>query len=471
MKNFMRSELKWKVATLRSWLIGAACVLFCVVAAGQSKNDAALKARLEEVVKAYANRGAFMGSVLVVEDANVLLDKGFGTADLEWNAPNDPTVKFHIGSLTKQFTAALILQLQDEGKLRVEDPLVKYLPGAPKSWANITIAELLGHTAGLPNFIADPAYRAWSMSSHTPTEELALFRDKPLDFEPGSKFAYSNSNYAVLGVIIEKVSGKSYAQLLRERILTPLGMNDSGLDLDDLVISKRAQGYLPAKDGFSRVRPESMTVAWSVGGMYSTTGDLLRWERGLFGGKVISAAALKAMTTPGKGGYGMGVFVNEENGQTVVGHGGSIEGFNAHLKYFPQRKIAVVVLGNVDVFVADTIAAQLTNVVFGKPVTLPGEQKKVAISKEELQRFVGVYSMPAIGPGFTLTVALSGDSISAQFTGRDVNLLEYQGVKDGHPRFYSPKELAEFEFVPGANGSIASFVLHVAGENIPGDKR
>src|SRR5262249_7240385 len=154
----------------------------------------------------------------------------------------------------------------------------------PRSWEKITVAELLGHTSGIPNFIGDPAFQAWSMSPHTPAEELALFRDKPLDFEPGTKYAYGNSNYAVLGVILEKISGKSYAQLLRERILAPLGMSDSAVDSDELIISKRAQGYMPAEHGFARVRPESMTVAWAVGGMCSTTGDLLRWERGLFGG-------------------------------------------------------------------------------------------------------------------------------------------------------------------------------------------
>ena len=167
----------------------------------------------------------------------------------------------------------------------------------------------------------------------------------------------------------------------------------------------------------------------------------------------------------------MGVLVHEEDGLTFVGHGGSIEGFNAHLAYMPQRKLGIVVLSNVNVFVSDTIAAQLLNAMLDKPVTLPGERKKVAITKEELARFVGVYSMAAIGPGFTLTITVSGSSISAQFTGREPTMLEYQGVKDGHPRFYSPKEFAEFEFVPDTNGSIVSFVLHVGGENVPGQKR
>jgi CubicO group peptidase (beta-lactamase class C family) len=457
-------------AIWRGWLIAVAWVLLNLNASSEAK-AATASGRLDQVVQSFVDRGTFMGSVLVVEGDDILLNKGYGTADLEWNRPNDPNVKFHIGSLTKQFTAALILQLQDEGRLRVGDPVGRYLADAPKSWAKITVADLLGHTSGIPNFIGDPAFPAWSMSAHTPAEELALFRDKPLEFEPGSKYSYSNSNYTVLGIILEKVTGKSYGQLLRERILAPLGMKDSGLDSDDLILPRRAQGYVPAQNGFARSRPESMSVAWAVGGMYSTTGDLLRWEHGLFGGKVMSAASLKAMTTPGLGSYGMGVIVRRENGLTFVDHGGSIEGFNAHLTYIPEKKIGIVVLGNVDVFVADTIAAQLANAMLGNPVTLPQARKTVEISRQELARFVGVYSIPAIGPGFTLTISFSGDFLSAQLTGREPTTLEYEGVKSGHPSFYAAQDAAELEFIPEADGSIKSFVLHVAGENVPGTRQ
>jgi CubicO group peptidase (beta-lactamase class C family) len=452
------------------WLIAVAWMLLSLNAAAEVK-AAAPQAGLDEVVRSFFDRGTFMGSVLVVQGDEVLLNKGYGSADLEWNRPNDPTVRFHIGSLTKQFTAALILQLQDEGRLRVGDPVSRYLPDAPKSWEKITLADLLGHRSGIPNFIGDPAFRAWSMSERTPAEELALFRDKPLEFAPGSRYSYSNSNYTVLGIILEKVTGKSYGQLLRERILAPLGMDDSGLDSDDLILPRRAQGYVRTQNGFARSRPESMSVAWAVGGMYSTTGDLMRWERGLFGGKVMSPTSLKAMTTPGLGGYGMGLLVREENGLTFVDHGGSIEGFNAHLTYIPERKIGIVVLSNVDVLVPDTIAVQLANVLLGKPVNLPHARKAAAITRQELARFVGVYSIPAIGPGFTLTISLAGETLSAQLTGRQPSTLEYEGVKAGHPSFYAAQESAELEFIPEADGSIRSFVLHVGGENVPGSRQ
>ena len=186
------------------------CILACAMGKAQSADDAAVKARLDQVAASYTNNNAFMGTVLVVEGDRVLLNKGYGMADLEWGNANAPDVKFRLGSVTKQFTAALVLQLQDEGKLKIEDPVSKYLPDAPAAWAKITVAELLGHTSGIPSFTGLKEFPVWSMSPHTTDEELALFRDKPLEFEPGSKFEYSNSNFEVLGAIVEKVSGKKY---------------------------------------------------------------------------------------------------------------------------------------------------------------------------------------------------------------------------------------------------------------------
>src|ERR1700733_7519929 len=171
--------------------VAAACVLVCVTALAQTTDSAAVKARLEEVAKSYTTGNAFMGTVLVAEGDHILLDQGYGMADLEWNIPNSPEAKFRLGSLTKQFTATLVLLLQQDGKLHIEDPVGKYLTDAPKNWEKITLANLLGHTSGIPNFTSDKDFGAWGMSKPTTAEEIAFFRDKPLEFEPGSKFAYS----------------------------------------------------------------------------------------------------------------------------------------------------------------------------------------------------------------------------------------------------------------------------------------
>src|ERR1700738_236873 len=206
---------------MNRWIVGAVCAGACALgtaSVGSQGPDDAVKSRLDQVAQSYTKDNAFMGTVLVVEGDKVLLDRGYGMADLEWNIPNVPEAKFRLGSLTKQFTATLVLLLQQDGKLNINDPVSKYLPDSPKTWEKITLANLLGHTSGIPSFTEMQEFGVWRMSPHTKDEELALFRDKPLDFEPGSKWAYSNSNFEVLGAVIEKVSGRKYGDLLRERI-------------------------------------------------------------------------------------------------------------------------------------------------------------------------------------------------------------------------------------------------------------
>ena len=273
--------------TLYQIIIGAVALALGTFAAVAQETNAVQKAeRLDAIAKSYTTDNAFMGAVLVAEGDRTLLDKGYGMADLEWSVPNTPDVKFRLGSLTKQFTAALVL-LRTRWYLHVEDPIHKYLPDTPKSWEAITIADLLGHTSGIPNFTDDKAFATWSMSAHTHEEEFAFFReDKPLAFVPGSKFAYSNSNYEVLGTLIEKVTGRTYSDLLKERIFQPLEMVNSGLDTDELILPKRAQGYQPGEAGLVHARSESMTIPWVAGSIYSTAaiycggGSMGSWRQG-----------------------------------------------------------------------------------------------------------------------------------------------------------------------------------------------
>jgi CubicO group peptidase (beta-lactamase class C family) len=257
---------------------------------GQSTSDPVatpLKKRMEQIVSSYTAANAFMGTVLVSDGDRVLLSSGYGSADLEWNIPNAPDVKFRIGSLTKQFTAALTLLLQQDGRLDIKDPVSKYLPDTPPAWEKVTLEELMGNTSGIPDFTGFKQFEVWGMSPHTVDEELEFFKSKPLDFEPGSKWAYSSSNFEVLGAVIEKMTGKRYGDLLQERLFGPLGMKNTGLDVDGLILAKRAQGYRPGATGLLSVRSLSMTVPWAAGSMYSTTEDLLKWEHALFGGRVL----------------------------------------------------------------------------------------------------------------------------------------------------------------------------------------
>lgn len=434
----------------------------CRVNGAQQSNIAAVKARLDEVASSYTAGNAFMGSVLVASGNEILLDRGYGMADLGWDIPDAPDVKFRLGSLTKQFTATLVLLLQQDGKLRIDDRISKYLPGTPKSWQNITLLELLRHTSGIPDFTRDKDFATWSQSPRSVEEKLAFFRDRPLHFEPGSSFEYSNSNYEVLGAVIEKVSGEAYGELLRKRIFMPLSMKDSGLDTDELILTKRAQGYKMEQEGLFLARSESMSVPWAAGAIYSTTGDLLRWERGLFSGKVLSEASLSAMTTPGKGNYGLGVYVSEQSGLKVIKHSGRIEGFSTFLSYVPERRIAVVVLSNVvlsnaNVSAPDTMGRQLLDVVLGNPVVLGKERKAIPISIEELAKFEGSYE---IAPGISFTLTVDNGVLTIKEDGGPASPMFYEGIVNGRPSFYLSTDSPEIQFIPDTKGTMASMVFH-----------
>ena len=333
------------------------CALLLAVSAGAQSS---VSQQMDAAVQAYVNKHEYMGTVLVVKRGKVLLDKGYGMADAEWSIPNAPDTRFRLGSITKQFTAASVLLLEERGKLKTEDLVSKYLPSTPKAWEKITLAELLTHTSGIPNVTDFAGYDQWSAAVKTRAELLAKFRDLPLDFEPGTKYNYSNSGYDVLGMVIEKVSGQDLGVFLQENIFGPVGMKESRLGVDTMILPHRAVGY-ELKDGvLARAGYTSTSVSFAAGAIHSTTHDLLKWENALFGGMVLTPASLTKMTTPVKALHGMGVVMGEVAGHKTVMHSGSVYGFNNYMTYFPAEDIKVIVLGNESGKAPDRIMEELS---------------------------------------------------------------------------------------------------------------
>jgi CubicO group peptidase (beta-lactamase class C family) len=368
-------------------------------------------ARMDQIIQSYVANHQFMGTALVARGSQVLLSKGYGSANLEWDVPNAPNTKFRLGSVTKQFTAACILLLEERGKLSTGDPVKKYMPDAPAAWDKITLYHVLTHTSGLPSFTGFPDYAKLEPFATTPAELVARFRDKPLDFEPGEKWNYSNSGYVLLGYLIEKLSGDKYEKFVRDNLFTPLGMKDSGYDSNSAVIPHRASGYAPGRNGLENAGFIHMSVPHGAGALYSTTEDLLKWEQGLFGGKVLQAASLEKMTTPFKNNYAFGLGVETSGGRKVIAHGGGIEGFNTELQYYPEDKLTVVVLGNVNGGAPGEIAKKLAAVAHGETVKLQSERKEVTLDSKVLNRYVGAYQM-AQGPAMLIT--LEGNQLSSR---------------------------------------------------------
>jgi len=422
---------------------------------------------MEQIIQSYVADHKFMGSVLVARDGKTLLDKGYGFANLEWQVPNTPTTKFRIGSITKQFTAASILLLEERGKLKTDDPVKKYMPDAPAAWDKITIFHLLTHTSGIPNFTGFPDYATRQLQAITPQQLVDWFRDKPLEFEPGTKWNYSNSGYVLLGYLIEKISGQSYADFVQQNIFTPLGMKDSGYDSNSAVIERRAAGYSPGKNGPENAGFVNMTVPLSAGALYSTTEDLLRWEQGLFGGKLLSPASLAKMTTPFKENYAFGLGVSTEGGHKVIAHNGGIQGFNTALAYYPDDKLVVAVLGNLNGGAPDQIANSLGKVALGEKVVLPTERKEITLPPQVLQKYAGNYEL-----------TFPGQNVPFVITFEDGKLLAQLGQQPKFPIFAESETLffykvvdAQLEFTRNEKGQISGLVLHQNGRDTKGVKK
>ena len=363
---------------------------------------------MDQVVQSYVAGHRFMGTALVARGGQVLFSKAYGMADLEWDAPNTPNTKFRLGSVTKQFTAASILLLEERGKLKVSDLVKTYVPDAPAAWDKITIFHLLTHTSGIPNFTGFPEYRKLEPFATTAAELVKVFRDKPLDFEPGEKWSYSNSGYLLLTDLLEKVSGENYEKFVRENIFAPLGMRDTGYDSNSAVIPHRASGYVSVNGTFENAGYINMTVPQGAGGLYSTTEDLLKWEQGLFGGKVLKAESVARMTTPFKNQYAFGLVVDTTNRHKVISHGGGIEGFNTELAYYPEDQLTVVVLANVNGPAPEEIARKLGALAHGETVTMPGERKEITLDPEVLSRYTGAYQ---VAPGATMLITLDKNQL------------------------------------------------------------
>jgi CubicO group peptidase (beta-lactamase class C family) len=412
-------------------------------------------ARMDQVVQSYVANKTFMGTALVAKGDHVLFSKGYGFANLEWNIPNAPNTKFRLGSVTKQFTAASILLLEERGKLKTDDPIKKYIPEAPAAWDKITLFHILTHTAGIPNFTSFPDYPKIGPFPTTAAKLLESFRDKPLDFDPGTKWNYSNSGYVVLTYVIEKVSGESYEKFVRDNIFTPLGMKDSGYDSNEAIIPNRASGYSPGRNGFENAGFVHMTVPQGAGALYSTTEDLLKWEQGLFGGKVLKPESLEKMTRPFLQNYAFGLSVETLSGRKVISHNGGIQGFNTNLTYYPDDKLTIVVLSNVNGPAPDELARKLAAVAHGEQVKLQTERKEITLDPKVLARHVGAYQM---GPGMNMLVTLQNNQLFTKL-GNQPDVAVYP---ESETMFFLKVVDAQVEFPDSTR-----LILHQNGRDMP----
>jgi CubicO group peptidase (beta-lactamase class C family) len=417
-------------------------------------------------------------AVFIARDGKKLLEKGYGLAQVEASAPITCDTRFRIGSITKQFTAAAILKLQEQGKLNVNDPISKYFPDWPKG-REVTLRHLLTHSSGIHNFTAKPGFQT-NVTATTPLETLiSSFKNDPYDFNPGQQFRYCNSGYVLLGAVIQKVAGETCASYLRKTFFKPLGMNDTGVYPSDAPLTNEALGY-SYKDGSVRRSVDwDMSNVPAAGNLYSTARDLSLWNEALFGGRVLSAASLEAAFTVGvldgddpshaeDTGYGYGWTIDRLNGAREISHGGELAGFGSYLLRLPEYKLTVVVLLNcvpqLPKLQQWVLAREIARLALG-PELPPQQEPKVAahVPSAALDAIAGRYDMRN---GMTLTITRENGRVFMEITGRK----KFEILPKSDRTFFVESDAAEATFVRNVNGQVVKVILKQGGERIDAPK-
>jgi D-alanyl-D-alanine carboxypeptidase len=305
----------------------------------------------------------------IIRDGKTIKTAAYGLANVELNVPAKLDTVFEIGSITKQFTAAAILMLAQEGKLSVDDKISKYLKDTPEAWANVTIRHLLTHTSGIKSYTGLNGFQIWR---HLTQEQfIKAIGKEPMEFQPGDSWKYCNTGFNLLGYIIENVSGKNYWDFMGERVFQPLGMTATTRRFFSLIIPNRASGYEQTNKVWMN-RDTDLTEVFSAGAIASTVGDLAKWSAALDGDHLLNAASKEQMWTPVKLNdgktrkYGFGWNVDAVEGNKNIGHGGSTSGFSASIQRFPDDHLAVIILTNTDEEIATTLAKKVATFFFRK---------------------------------------------------------------------------------------------------------
>ncbi len=428
-----------------------------LIAADVSTQDVSPK--FDEYLGAITKQDRFMGSALVARDGKVIFSKGSGMANLEFDIPNTPQTKFRLGSITKQFTAAAVLILQERRKLTAQDGICKYVENCPEAWKEITIHHLLSHTGGIPNFTSFPDYQKTMMIPTTMDELITRFKDKPLEFKPGEKWNYSNSGYILLGHIVEKAAGESYESFLQKNVFDPLKMVNSGYDHHNKILKIRATGYTLRNGKTANSLPIDMTIPHAAGALYSTVEDLFLWNEALFSDKLLSAKSREQMMTPVKENYAYGLAVETRLNRKMVSHGGGINGFSTMLARFPEEKVTIVVLRNRDYGVPGPgrISQDLAAIAFGEKYEIPSAQTIAKVDPKVYDAYIGQYQLT---PNFIITMTREGNQLMTQATGQP----KFELFPESETKFFLKVVDAKVTFVKDEKDVVTHLILHQGGD-------
>ena len=429
---------------LRRALTGAVLVAAPLLSgSAQQPSRATLQRTIDSLVTSALADGPVAGmSVAVVRGRDTIVMKGYGFSDLENDVRATAQTVYRIGSITKQFTAADVLRLVEEGKVSLDDSIGKHLPTLPAAWRGVPVRQLLNHTSGIPSYTNAGPRWATRMRLDLPHDTLiGIVANDSMDFPVGSRWRYNNTGYYLLGMLIERVTGRSYSEGLRDRIFTPLGLRSTVYCDTRPIIKHRAQGYIVSNRSLVNADPLSMGQPFAAGSLCSTVGDLVAWQRALAGGRVIKPASYDAMITPEGAAvgvhYGYGLARDTVFGHQRVLHGGGINGFNASGHYYPDDSVSIVVLGNTNGPQVDRLADNIARAVFGQRLIAPAAPvRDLPVSAEQRARYAGTYllRMPN-GQTMELRIFERDGKMVSQATGQGEFGLLFQGDDTFAPSF------------------------------------
>ena len=422
--------------------------------------------KLDEYLLAAHKENSFNGNALVAQHGKILLRKSYGYKNFAKKVLNDSNTIFQIGSITKQFTATVILRLQEEGKLSVGDKLDKYFPQF-KYAGEITLENLLTHTSGIYNYTNDIDAGDSAIVCNPVNKQVALdiMFKHALDFKPGTQFRYDNSGYYLLGLIIEKVTGKSYERNIRDIIFKPLQMNHSLFDFKHSTDTNIATGYQTLNDSVQKEASAwrwDSTVSYAAGGIWSTTSDMFKWAQAIAQKKILSAESWKAILTPHLDKYGYGVYIDSLFAQQSISHGGGIPGFIAYLNYYPAEDATIILLNNEGSLneSLNGIDADISAIIFHKPYEIMHKHTGIKLPDEVLKKYVGQYDF---------------DKKHHVYITLENNQLHMEAPQGGLPKsplfaddennFYLKIINARIEFVKDTSGNVTELIAHYMGKN------
>ncbi len=437
--------------------------------AQQTTDTSSLKSlakKLDEFITSSSGDFKFNGSVLISQKGEIILQKGYGSENIAAHLLNDSNTVFQIGSMTKQFTAAVILKLQEEGKLSVQDKLSKYLPDY--HYGNkISLEDLLTHTSGIYNYTNDIDAEDSAIVCNPINKKVILdaFYNKSLDFKPGSKFSYDNSDYYLLGLIIEKITSEPYEQVVREIIFEPAKMTHSGFNFRNINDSSKAIGYEKISDTPIIAQRWDSTVTYAAGGIYSTTGDLYRWAKAIRNKQILSESSWKQMFIPHLANYGYGWWINNYYDKKYFMHSGVLPGFTSYFIYYPDEDVNVIILQNsgtgrsVDYANMMIMGTGVSAILFNKPYTTNKDAVEITLPDSVLKQYVGTY---ALDKKHLSIVTLEDDHLQIVTPAGAIPKKSTLFAETENHFFLKGINL-KLEFVKDSNGNVTQLVYHMNG--------